>query len=78
MFLYLAISGGRVFVPDAVNAGPVGEDPDDVGFFAADGRLLAVFHRQDVSVYSLTDLGLVLEEDDGGPGEAGPTGAEGL
>ena len=71
MFLYLPISGGRIYLPDAVSAGPVDEDPDDVGFYAVDGRLLAVFRRQDVSVYSLTDLGLVMEEDER-RGEVGP------
>jgi hypothetical protein len=71
VFLYLAISGGQVYLPDAVNAGPVDEDPDDVGFFAADGRLLAVFRRQDVSVYSRTDLGLVIEDER--RGEGGPS-----
>jgi hypothetical protein len=74
VFLYLANSGGRVYVPDAVSAGAVDDEPDDVGFYSADGRLLAVFRRQDVSVYSTTDLGLVLDEDKRPGGEPGSFG----
>jgi len=62
VFLYLAVSGGRVYLPGAISVIAVNDGSDDVGFFAADGTLIAVFRRQDVSVHSTADLGLVIDE----------------
>jgi hypothetical protein len=64
LFLYLAGSGARVTIPDAMSASD--EDASgDVNFLANDGRIIAVFRRQDVLVYSLTDLGRIFEDDSG-------------
>lgn len=70
MFLYL-YSGGRVYLPDAVRAvhaetvEPVGE----VSFLSEDGRVVAVFRRQDVVGYGTEDLGEILSDIGGGASE---------
>jgi len=63
MFVYLAGSGARVTLPQAVSVA-IREGPE-VAFLAADGRIVAIFRRQDVSVYSLVDLGPILSEESG-------------
>ena len=55
MFVYLAQSGGRVVIPDAV-ALLDGDSEDEVCFIDASQRVVAVFRRQDVALYSLDDL----------------------
>lgn len=63
LFIYLAGSGARVIIPDAVTV--AGQDADEVQFLASDGRVVAIFRRQDVSVYSMVDLGAILSEESG-------------
>lgn len=53
---YLAGSGGRVLIPDAV-AIAEGESYNEVQFVDADGKVLAIFDRGDLAVYSENGLG---------------------
>ena len=55
MFVYLAQSGGRVVIPDAV-ALRDGASEDEVCFVDASKRVIAIFRRQDVALYSSDDL----------------------
>jgi hypothetical protein len=48
---FLARSGNRVLIPDAVGV-LTGEEGDEVHFVDAEGRALAIFKRADVIVYS--------------------------
>jgi len=48
---FLAHSGGRVVIPDAV-AMVDGETYDEVQFVSADGRTLVVFRRADLSAFT--------------------------
>jgi hypothetical protein len=63
LFVYLAGSGARVTLPDAVSV--TSREGSDVAFLASDGRIVAIFRRQDVSIYSLIDLGPILSEESG-------------
>jgi hypothetical protein len=48
---FLAGSGGKVVIPDAVAVEP-GDSADEVRFVDAAGRTLAIFRRADVSIFA--------------------------
>ena len=63
VFLYLAGSASRVTFPEGSYLADNDDYPNAVDVVAADGRLLAVFRREDVLIYSDRDWGPVLEAD---------------
>jgi hypothetical protein len=58
---FLAGSGGRVLIPDAVGVAP-GEDDTQVRFIDADGRTLVIFQRADVAMYTKDGDSISLDE----------------
>jgi hypothetical protein len=50
--VYLAVSGGRVLLPDAVSVAAPPDDNSLVQFLDARGAVIAVFRRMDVAYYS--------------------------
>ncbi|HEX5370766.1 MAG TPA: hypothetical protein VFY10_15260 [Dehalococcoidia bacterium] len=68
---YLAGSGGRVVIPDAVGI-MGGDESEDVRFVDAAGRTLVVFKRYDLIMYTddgakfeLTDVLQTIDSGDG-------------
>jgi hypothetical protein len=51
---FLARSGGRVVIPDAV-AVVAGETNGEIRFIDAEGRTLVTFQREDLVIYSRDD-----------------------
>jgi hypothetical protein len=54
IIVYLAHSGSRVVLPDAVES-RTGALPDTVDFLDENGRILVTFERRDVALYGRED-----------------------
>jgi hypothetical protein len=61
VYVFLAVTGGRVFLPDAV-AVTDGDSEAEVRFVDAGGRVLALFRRGDVAMYSMQDFAMAVDE----------------
>ena len=58
MFVFLAGSGGKVELPNAVSCSP---SPERTDFLDESGNVVARFHSADVSMYVTKDRAEVLE-----------------
>ena len=54
--MYLSANGGKVDLPTAALVRVHSNDRDEIAFCTEDGRLVAVFRREDLFLYSMTDL----------------------
>jgi hypothetical protein len=63
---YLAVSAGRVVIPEAVEVADF-ESDDHVSFIDANGRILVTFRRADLSIYSKDSdpIGDLIAREDG-------------